>query len=397
MPRSEVEDAFKRVRRTVQERTSGAQTPWEEGGMVGSFRFVDRLDAAEPDDREVSFWEIASIANTPESMQRYLNEYHSGIFASLARQKIEAMNKDFSFTRKNEVFPVFLIDDSMVNLCRNREYPGYNAAPNQIDLFKLGTKYHQSIIYLRVTITLENLQCRNVIYSIIQMTDGYSSSQIAESKSLSAYVSGTNFILELPEPRDHQTFDPCEALCLYFEGLVRVEYEGEEESFAVSFAAVDPAEYGLTYKWENTKSRLDHLLNEAASQADVGQSGRKLSVRLANLDEISSYWTHNGSLMGLVRSGDERQIVYVRPRDELEAIGIEPGVILFEGESSDGVTYQGESRTFSQVCGSEPYEVAGRVSSGNDRIDLYGSAPQFDSACVQAGSRDDHLIFSRER
>lgn len=269
MPRLELEEAFKRVRATVRERTSGEQITWEEGSMIGSFRFVDSRDNDRPDSQEMNFWELASIANTPESMVRYLKEYPDGIFASLARQKAEAMNRDFSFIKQNEVFPVVSIDDRHVDLCHNPQHPGFNFAPSRPDI----AEYDQMIIYVIINISLDNIACDGVLLSIANMLGANHSHELADARGLSAFIQGVDFTMEVTKAGNHQRLGDCEAMCLDFEGLVRVHYTGAEEHFGVSLVAVDPAEYGLTYKWENTKSRLGELILSVAAGGGIAVRG----------------------------------------------------------------------------------------------------------------------------
>jgi hypothetical protein len=108
--------------------------------------------------------------------------------------------------------------------------------------------------------------------------------------------------------------------------------------------------------------------------------------------DITSVWTHNGSVMGLVRYKKERALVYIQPRKGLGTVGIDVGVPLFQGATKDGRRYSGLARTFGR-CGSLDYEVKGEVSADSRRIVLKGKAPKFEKDCRILGTRNETMVF----
>jgi len=82
-----------------------------------------------------------------------------------------------------------------------------------------------------------------------------------------------------------------------------------------------------------------------------------------------SCWNHNGSLMRLKSSGNQRWMYYERPRSVLRNAGVRRGTLLFNGTNS-GDYYSGTARRFSKFCRGNPltYRVEGPVSRPNGQI-----------------------------
>jgi hypothetical protein len=87
---------------------------------------------------------------------------------------------------------------------------------------------------------------------------------------------------------------------------------------------------------------------------------------------VTSYWSHNGSTMGLLVQGQRRIFVYVKPRSGLEGL-VKPGTVLFAGVS-DGKNYDGKARRFSAGLDPIEYSVAGPIQSDGSRVSLAGTA-----------------------
>lgn len=104
-------------------------------------------------------------------------------------------------------------------------------------------------------------------------------------------------------------------------------------------------------------------------------------------------WLHNGSVMRLEASGNERRIFYEAPRAGLRKVGAAPGTLLFEG-LADGQTFSGTAHVFAAGCAPQPYAVTGRISDGGRRIVMTGKAPRISPACQATGLRDDTLVFT---
>jgi hypothetical protein len=89
-------------------------------------------------------------------------------------------------------------------------------------------------------------------------------------------------------------------------------------------------------------------------------------------DQTSAY-THNGSDMRVVWSGEEVTITYVAPRAGLRPEGVAPGTLLFRGMVEDGYL-SGLARIFRAGCGVLDYFVYGDFEMGQDFV-LSGAAP----------------------
>lgn len=107
----------------------------------------------------------------------------------------------------------------------------------------------------------------------------------------------------------------------------------------------------------------------------------------------SSLWQHNGSVVGLVASGNKRIFRYHEPKAELRERGVKRGTLLME-VTRTGDDLEGKAFVFSTRCGPRPYEVSGTVADDGKSIKLTGQAPtSFDEDCDAASFRDDVLEF----
>jgi hypothetical protein len=112
--------------------------------------------------------------------------------------------------------------------------------------------------------------------------------------------------------------------------------------------------------------------------------------------DYNSFWDHNGSRMGLVAQGTQRQFHYVVPRTALAERGVTPGTLLFEGERI-GNRYAGTARIFATPqCGVFTYNVEGPISADQRSVTMFGRAPRVNSRCEVIGYRDDRLVFTLE-
>ncbi len=107
---------------------------------------------------------------------------------------------------------------------------------------------------------------------------------------------------------------------------------------------------------------------------------------------ISSYWNHNGSLVALSASDENRLFYYETPRAALSGIGVQKGALLFKGEVRGGV-YRGLAFLFSRECGPISYPVEGSATGEPPTITLRGRAPKRAKTCAQVGWREDTLVF----
>ena len=272
LPGLKLEEVFKRVRRTVKERTKGVQEPWENVSLYDDFYFHPKAQDGVVDQLDLEFWELASLVDSIESMKRYLDKFPNGLFATLARQRMENMQRDFAYTRKAEVFPIIRLRGANFDPCK------FWKDTSLFQFYELRTKYKDRIVYLDVELPFERSSCDYLhVDSQLSGGGGYQvfpgsrarlsesrrNSAIADAKSLARNLGVTQWghgiftaytRLFFPAGGEHYSaYDHCEASCLFFKGLVRVrDYDGEE-ILNVYFEQVDPAEVGLTWKFENTK------------------------------------------------------------------------------------------------------------------------------------------------
>ncbi len=86
-----------------------------------------------------------------------------------------------------------------------------------------------------------------------------------------------------------------------------------------------------------------------------------------------SIWTHNGSTVRWVSSGQDRWFYYVDPRPGLPVV---PDTLLFEGQRI-GNRLVGTAYVFSSACPPTPYTVEGIIYSETD-VSLFGAVPVVD-------------------
>ena len=107
-----------------------------------------------------------------------------------------------------------------------------------------------------------------------------------------------------------------------------------------------------------------------------------------------SFWNHNGSLMRLHASGNERVFEYEVPSPKMRATGVQKGTILFYGVRQ-GNRYVGTARVFSRDC-SVPleYRVEGRVVT-EKYVVLSGQREVYAPGCVPTGRMIEDMLEFR--
>ncbi len=108
-----------------------------------------------------------------------------------------------------------------------------------------------------------------------------------------------------------------------------------------------------------------------------------------------SCWDHNGSLMRLKASGNQRWFYFERPRGVLRRAGVVRGTLLFNGVK-DGNWYSGTARVFSKYCPGSPLEyfVEGPVRADQLRVTVSGSR-EVHERCAPTGKwTTDTLVFT---
>ncbi|WP_100965185.1 caspase family protein [Bosea sp. FBZP-16] len=111
-PGLEIRQLMAEVRREVREATQGRQVPWENSALEGSFYFraaaasapapaAARSAAAQAPGTavpgaETVFWESVRSSRNPADLRAYLARFPGGVFASLARNRLEEMERNRS-------------------------------------------------------------------------------------------------------------------------------------------------------------------------------------------------------------------------------------------------------------------------------------------------------------
>jgi hypothetical protein len=103
VPNQPVEIMFKRVREGVELDTRRLQTPWDSSSLKGDFTFAESVrptsSLAAPSgpsadiqlQLEGEFWKSVRESNRADDVQAYLDKYPNGTFASLARNRLNAL------------------------------------------------------------------------------------------------------------------------------------------------------------------------------------------------------------------------------------------------------------------------------------------------------------------
>ncbi len=93
-----VEQVFKRVRVSVESRTNGDQTPWEESSLRGDFYFLPKKTEKQPVlapiiqlDKESVFWNSVKGTGSVELLRLYMARYPNGTFVELAGVMIKSL------------------------------------------------------------------------------------------------------------------------------------------------------------------------------------------------------------------------------------------------------------------------------------------------------------------
>ncbi len=108
-----------------------------------------------------------------------------------------------------------------------------------------------------------------------------------------------------------------------------------------------------------------------------------------------SCWNHNGSLMRLKASGNQRWIYYEAPKSSLLKSGVRRGTLLFNGRKS-GNYYIGTARRFSKFCPGTPleYSVEGPVRADQLQVTVFGSREVYKRCQPTGRFADDTLVFT---
>jgi hypothetical protein len=116
---------------------------------------------------------------------------------------------------------------------------------------------------------------------------------------------------------------------------------------------------------------------------------------LATAASADTCWNHNGSIVRLIASGQQRTFVYEQPRDVLRIAGVSRGTILFNGART-GNRYSGTAYVFSRECPEMPlpYSVRGFVGPNDTQVTMTGSRPVFVNCRATGRMTTDTLVFT---
>ncbi|WP_454286809.1 hypothetical protein [Rhizobium arsenicireducens] len=108
-----------------------------------------------------------------------------------------------------------------------------------------------------------------------------------------------------------------------------------------------------------------------------------------------SCWVHNGSLMRLKASGNQRAFYYEYPRQTMRGAGVTHGTLLFNG-SNVGGRYSGTARVFSKYCPTTPleYYVEGPVDRSQTRVTMRGRREVMERCQPTGRTTNDTLVFT---
>lgn len=134
------------------------------------------------------------------------------------------------------------------------------------------------------------------------------------------------------------------------------------------------------------------LINLALVSALTVTLGTFLNTTSAHAD---SCWNHNGSVMRLKASGNNRWFEYENPRQVLRNAGVRRGTLLFNGRKQ-GNWYAGTARRFSKFCPGAPLEyfVEGPVRSDQLQVTVRGTREVYEQCNPTGRFANDVLVFT---
>ncbi len=106
-PDTRLEEVFKRVRVEVARETGNKQIPWDSSSVLGDFYFrppsggapvaslapSSAAAPADPTTNDRAFWESVKDSKNPEEFKAYLEQFPNGLFATLARTRVRALEQ----------------------------------------------------------------------------------------------------------------------------------------------------------------------------------------------------------------------------------------------------------------------------------------------------------------
>ncbi|MDX2257554.1 MAG: caspase family protein [Hyphomicrobiaceae bacterium] len=303
VPGLDVEGAFRRIRQKVAERTKGQQEPWESSALYETFQFVSVGGGSALSPEEATIWDFASIVNSAESYQRYLDRYPSGTFANLARDKIAAINADFSYMRKAELFPVVQMVYGDFPRCRE---DGNWLWDIEQKLRKTIAEMNGQIVYVDITFPERIVFCgglkKRLYYNRLQLirsagdtgctmrqngdppdyavknvscldpgdfrtSRAANGSPVFDVGGRTVEFGDVKLVYPNGDSAFYQTdYNPAEGYIaeswFSVRGLIRVNVETAEIYKTITFIPVEPRDLGLSWKFDNTVAAAAKMREE---------------------------------------------------------------------------------------------------------------------------------------
>lgn len=418
---------FNRVRKSVSDRTKGEQVPWENAALYADFRFVPSTQEAEISEVEALLWENAALLDNAEVYQRYIDRFPAGRFATLARQKIENINKDFSFRARSETFAVLSAADGKLNFCSEALKQGqqdaiWSLAPLQ--------DYEGSLVYVELDIPLLNILCdkseyvdvlaisgdrencqqiigtfmdgREASLTEIQCFDQVPDELIFADGGTAGLINQHGGMIVI-RPGDYQLaipaldagyfsylFDEAEGMLEYaridVSGLVRIATALEEIELSIDLIPEDPARRGLTWKFQNT---LEAYRGEAEATGlqviELSREADKIVAEIAQEEAngltMQSRWSQGESELGLMVHGDRAELVYLFISEDTHASGAGEDAHLFDGKASGPGAYAGTAYSFGRGCDPLEYDARAGLDESGRKLVVSGKRPILNERC----------------
>jgi hypothetical protein len=109
-------DMFMRVRAEIMKQTGSKQVPWEASSLVGSFYFtgagaataLNNAPTTSRDDAaafELTYWDSIKNSNDPADFRSYMEQYPSGKFIALARNRLKTLETNKRSTSTSSITP----------------------------------------------------------------------------------------------------------------------------------------------------------------------------------------------------------------------------------------------------------------------------------------------------
>lgn len=430
IPNITIRAAFDRVREKVLERTKGAQEPWEAAATYGDFYFVPPTQNASISEVEALAWDNASLLDSAESYQKYIDRFPQGRFAPLARQKIDNINTDFRYRRKSETFPIITAGPEF-NFCRLDRRDAPISVSDGFDLLNGLFAYRDELIYVDLVLPLRSMLCGQRTIENVDVTavapngachgivsdfgaphpsttldcnkrvndapeaswatalgrdGGLTLRQNSEALYLSAFR-GDSYSYDFNEIEGD-----INQANISIRGLVRVRIVTQEDYSLYFLEPVDAAEMGLTWKYQNTVEA--HRQGRDVSGAEIFTLRTLIEKNIASveaheLETLKSYWDWNGTVLSLSSDDTSRWVTVVKPAAALATTGIEVETVIFEGNAeggSDTAPIRGTAFVYAPGCDFQTIDADAVFDATHEALSITGAMPRFDDTCIQIGS-----------